>query len=50
MDEEIVLQGNADAALQELDEVFTAVTPFMKLLQKRKKDRSNSESSRVEDV
>ena len=47
MDEEIVLQGNADTALQELDEVFTAVTPFMKLLQKQKKDQSNSNESSV---
>ena len=45
MDKEIVLRGNADAVLQELDEVFTSLTAFMKNLQKQKKERSNWNSS-----
>ena len=45
MDEEIVLCGNADAALHKLDELFKSLTAFMKTLQKRKKNRSNSSTS-----
>ena len=36
MEEDIVLLGNTEAALQELDKLFTALAPFMKLLQKQK--------------
>ena len=45
MDKGMVLQDNADAALQELDKLFTSLMVFMKLLQKQKKDRSNSSSN-----
>ena len=45
MDEEIIVQGNAESALQELDKLFKALTSFMKLLQKQKKDQLNSKLS-----
>ena len=45
MDKEIVLRGNADTALQVLDELFTALTPFMKILQKWKKDQLKAKLS-----
>ena len=42
MDEEIVLLGNTKSALQGLDEIYkNSITPFMKCLQKRKKERSS---------
>ena len=34
MDEEIVLCGNANAALHKLDKLFKSLTAFMKMLQK----------------
>ena len=36
--EEIVLLGNAETALQELDKLFKMLAPFMKILQRQKKD------------
>ena len=48
MQEEIVVHGgNEGAAFEELDAVFTAVSPFLLVLQKRKKNRekSSNESS-----
>ena len=51
MQEEIVIHGgNKGAAFQELDAVFTAVSPYLLVLRERKKNREKSSNEPANEI